>query len=214
MIDPDGILTMEYVRKRLASRDVETPEAMALRSLIILRLKIDTMTASAATLRDDIDVAMIAFGRGDVTTAEHRALSSCIDAASSIERAKSSSINAGAEIPPPWEVFGAGEGMWVQSEPTGIVVGYLLCDGLPMTGDRKPSPRLPLGWRRAKSVRFWWRVDGPEEEWTPAGNDLHDAATHAQQHIADIRRRFDDEAPPMRCAVCELAGWADIETRA
>ena len=53
MIDPDGILTMEYVRKRLASRDVETPEAMALRSLIILRLKIDTMTASAATLRDE-----------------------------------------------------------------------------------------------------------------------------------------------------------------
>lgn len=98
MIDPDGILTMEYVRKRLASRDVETPEAMALRSLIILRLKIDTMTASAATLRDDIDVAMIAFGRGDVTTAEHRALSSCIDAASSIERAKSSSINAGARF--------------------------------------------------------------------------------------------------------------------
>lgn len=112
-------------------------------------------------------------------------------------------------VPAPWELthppkFAGDSSLWFRKEPSRVVAGYFLTDALPRWGDGTPSKRLPAWWRDFEGVTWWWRVDGPEEEWQPAGHAALRAAEHAGGHIArmELFNRFGDDrvGPCPECA--------------
>jgi hypothetical protein len=92
---------------------------------------------------------------------------------------------------------------WYRDDPTGSVRGYLLRDGF-------PTSRLPRDADRFRGVRFWWRIDGAEERWRPAGDTLRLSAEHAGGHICalDFVRAGRDPIGP--CVICERNGWRGV----
>ena len=101
-----------------------------------------------------------------------------------------------------WQVYLPG--MWRRDDPTGTVSGYFLREGLPLASDGTPSARLARGWERHRraGVTCWWRIDGPEEEWRPAGNDVQRSSEHVGWHICavDLGIRGHELGPCPECA--------------
>lgn len=100
-------------------------------------------------------------------------------------------------VPEEWEVWGppkfAGDStIWLRKEPSKIVCAYFLINRLPLWGDGTPSKRLMENWRDFEGVTWWWRIDGPEEEWKPAGYTARRSAEHAGGHIATMQLMFAD----------------------
>lgn len=91
---------------------------------------------------------------------------------------------------------------WYRDDPSGSVRGYILRDGF-------PTSRLPRDAERFRGVRFWWRIDGAEERWRPAGDSLRLSAEHAGGHV--VAFNFDasgrDAGP---CPICERNGWRGV----
>ena len=94
-----------------------------------------------------------------------------------------------------------GPGLYSREDETGTVGGYLLRDGLPLGVDGNPSPRLCVGWRAFErvGVRWWWRIDGAEEEWRPAGTTAERSLAHVEEHVAAVAASVTDRGP-WRCA--------------
>lgn len=90
-----------------------------------------------------------------------------------------------------------GRGLWWREDPSGTVVGFFLCEGVPLGFDGTPSPRLSDGWRDhvAAGVQWWWRIDGPEEEWRPAGAEQERSAEHAGAHVCMVELSVTDHSP-------------------
>jgi len=101
-----------------------------------------------------------------------------------------------------WEM--QAPGLYFREDESGTVCGYFLRDGLPLGVDGNPSPRLASGWRAFErvGVRWWWRIDGAEEEWRPAGTTLERSLRHVEEHAAAVEASVTD-SEPWRCAVCE-----------
>lgn len=93
-------------------------------------------------------------------------------------------------------------GVWYRDDPSGSVRGYILRDGF-------PTSRLPRDAERFRGVRFWWRIDGAEERWRPAGDSARLSAEHAGGHIVamDFARVARDAGP---CPICERNGWRGV----
>lgn len=96
-----------------------------------------------------------------------------------------------------------GPGLYWREDETGTVAGYYLRDGLPSGYDGNPSPRLPSNWRAhvRAGVRWWWRIDGAEEEWRPAGLDHEASVEHVEAHMRAVALSVTDHAPGP-CEVC------------
>ena len=89
-----------------------------------------------------------------------------------------------------------------EGESFAIIVTCALRDGF-------PTSRLPRDAERFRGVRFWWRIDGAEERWRPAGDSLRLSAEHAGGHV--VAFNFDasgrDAGP---CPICERNGWRGV----
>ena len=112
-------------------------------------------------------------------------------------------------VPAEWELwappkFAGDSSIWFRKEPSCVVIGYFLINALPLWGDGTPSRRLVSWWRDFEGVTWWWRIDGPEEEWEPAGYTALRSAEHAGGHTAAmrLRDRFEEDrvGPCPECA--------------
>jgi len=94
--------------------------------------------------------------------------------------------------------------LYWRPDNTGTVTGYFLRDGLPLGVDGKPSHRLIKDWRRYHNagVRWWWRIDGPEEEWRPAGDTARRSGEHVGWHVCAVELSVTDRdvGPCPECA--------------
>lgn len=98
-------------------------------------------------------------------------------------------------------------GFLSREDPTGTVNGYLLRVGLPQSISGAPSSRLPDNWRalQASGIRCWWRIDGAEERWRPAGDEIERASQHVGWHVCAVELSVTDHdmGPCPECARIE-----------